>query len=165
MNKELLIQVGRDKALGTISGNKFYNAMHSVADAEERTALEVGWLLYSGAPRESFDNDHRRFLESATIPELQIWERVNPGAFAVPKTLRDSDPEVDAFYGVLKSGGARLHAVELTAAKRHALLTKEPYACALRAALKGYLVREYPEWMTLEFRKELKTSWGGRFKI
>ena len=42
---------------------------------------------------------------------------------------------------------------------------KSRYACALRNALKKYLVREYPAWLTLEFRKELMSVWGTRFKI
>ena len=165
MNRDLLIQIGRDKALAVAGSEKIFDAVYAVADVEGRIALEVSRLLYAGAPRASFNEAQLSFLASASIAELQLWERVNPRAFAETKTIRDSDPEVDEFYDVLKRGGSVLHVTELTAAKRHALLTKEPYACALRAALNGYLVREYPEWMTLEFRKELKTSWGGRFKI
>ena len=165
MNKELLIQIGRDHALGVSQAAAIYAATHAAVDDAAKAVLEVGYYLYAGAPLAALKPQHREVLDGASEKELYVWERVNPKFFAEPKTLRDSDPEVNAFYGVLKSGGARLHAVELTAAKRHALLTKKPYACALRAALKGYLVREYPEWMTLEFRKELMSAWGTRFKI
>ena len=165
MNKELLITAGRDRALGTAQAEAIYNAIHSAVDDAGKRVLEVGYFLYAGAPASELSAAHREVLNSASDSELHIWERVNPKMFAKPRTLRDSDPEVDEFYGILRRGGSVLHAVELTAAKRNALLTKSDYAFALSCALRKYLVREYPEWLTLEFRKELKRSWGDRFKI
>lgn len=165
MNKELLIQIGRDHALNVAQGAAIYAATHAAVDDAAKAVLEVGYFLYAGAPAGELSAAHREVLNSASDSELHIWERVNPKMFAKPRTLRDSDPEVDEFYGILRRGGSVLHAVELTAAKRNALLTKSDYAFALSCALRKYLVREYPEWLTLEFRKELKRSWGDRFKI
>lgn len=165
MNKELLIQIGRDHALGVSQAAAIYAATHAAVDDAAKAVLEVGYYLYAGAPLAALKPQHREVLDGASEKELYVWERVNPKFFAEPKTVNDPDPEVDAFYDVLRRGGSVLHAAELTPAKRNALLTKSRYACALRNALKKYLVREYPAWLTLEFRKELMSVWGTRFKI